>query len=85
MKSRDETLEKLQQLCADGGQPLTLVSDGAKEYIDNDFKKFARLKRIKLEISAVYTTQEKGKFENLLDFLVGTARCLGDQVSLEKK
>ena len=30
MKSRDETLKKDQQFCADVGQPLTLVSDGAK-------------------------------------------------------
>ena len=42
MKSRDETLEKFQQFCADVGQPLTSVSDDAKEYIANDFKKFAR-------------------------------------------
>ena len=32
MKSRDETLEKFQHFYADVGQPLTLVSDGAKEY-----------------------------------------------------
>ena len=64
MKSRDETLEKFQQCCADVGQTLTLVSNGAKEYISNDFKKFARLKRIRLENSAVYTPQENGKIEN---------------------
>ena len=31
MKSRDETLEKIKQFCAEVDQPLTLVSDGAKE------------------------------------------------------
>ena len=50
MKSRDETLEKFQQFCADVGQPLTSVSDGAKEHIANDFKKFARLKESDLRI-----------------------------------
>ena len=30
MKSRDETLEQIQKFCADVGQLLTLVSDGAK-------------------------------------------------------
>ena len=57
MKSREEPLEKFQQFCADVGQPLTLVSDGAKEYISNDLKKFTRLKGIKLENSAPYTPQ----------------------------
>ena len=76
MKSRDETLEKFQQLCSDIGQPLTLVSD---------FKKFARLKGTRLENSAAYTPQENGKIEKLWDVTVGTARCLGDQASLEKK
>ena len=61
MKSREETLEKFQQFCADVGQPLPLLSDGAKEYITNDFKKFARLKGIRLEISAAYAPQENGK------------------------
>ena len=63
MKSRDETLKKLQQFCADVGQRLILVSDGAKEYISNDFKKFARLKGIRLENSAAYTPQRNGKIE----------------------
>ena len=85
MKSRDETLEKFQQICADVGQPLTLVSDGAKEYISNDFKKFARLKGIRLENSVAYTLQENGKIEKLWDVTVGTASCLGDQASLGKK
>ena len=84
-KSRDETLEKFQQFCADVGQPLTLVSDGAKEYISSDFKKFARLKGIRLGNSAAYTLQENGQIEKLWDVTVGTARCLGDQASLEKK
>ena len=66
MKSRDETLEKFQQFCADVGQPLTLVSDGAKEYISSDFKKFARLKGIRLENSAAYAPQENGKIEKIL-------------------
>ena len=63
---------------------MTLVSDGAKEYIANDFKKFARLKGIRLENSAAYTPQENGKIEKLWDVTVGTARCLGDQAYLEK-
>ena len=62
-----------------------LVSDGAKEYIANDFKKFARLKGIRLENSAAYTPQENGNIEKLWDVTVGTARFLGDQASLEKK
>ena len=85
MKSRDETLQKFQHFCADVGQPLTLVSDSAKEYKSNDFKKCARLKGIRLENSAAYTPQENGKIEKLWDVTVGTARCLGDQASLEKK
>ena len=85
MKSRNETLEKFQKFCADVGQALTLVSDGAKEYISSDFKKFSRLKGIRLENSAAYTPQENGKIEKFWDVTVGTARCLGDQVSLEKQ
>ena len=86
MKSRDEALENFQQFCADKGQPVTLVSDGAKEYIANDFKKFARLKGIRLENSAAYMPQENCKIEKLWDVTVlGTARCQGDQVSSEKK
>ena len=42
-KSRDKTLEKFQKFCADLGHSLTLVSHGAKEYVANTFKKFARL------------------------------------------
>ena len=64
---------------------LNLVSDSAKEYISNDFNKFARLRGIRLENSAAYTPQENGKIEKLWDVIVGTARCLGDQASLEKK
>ena len=85
MKSRDETLEKFQQFCADVGQPSTLLSDGAKEYIANDFKMFARLKGIGLETSAAYTPQENGKIEKIWDIIVGTARCLGDQAPSKKK
>ena len=84
MKSRDETLEKFQQFCAGVGQPLTLVSNGAKEYIANEFRKFARLKRIRLENSAAYMPQENGKIENFWDVSVGTARCLRNQASFEK-
>ena len=72
MKSRDETVEKFQQFCAVVGQPLTLVSDGAK--LSNDIKKFARLKGISLENSAAHTPQENGKIEKLWDVTVGTAR-----------
>ena len=39
MKSRDETLEKFQQFCADVGQPLTLVSEVQKStYLTNSKK-----------------------------------------------
>ena len=86
MTSRDdETLEEFQQLCADIGQPLTLVSDGAKEYIAIDFKKVARLKGIRRENSAAYTPQKNGKIKKHWDVTVGNARCLADQASLEKK
>ena len=73
MKSINETLEKFQQFCADVGQPLTLVSNGAKEYIANDFKMFARLKGIRFENSPAYTPQENGKIEKLWDVTIGTA------------
>ena len=85
MKSRGETIEKIQKIrkfCANVGQPLTLVSDGAKENIANNFNKFARLKGIRLENSAAYTPQENDK---IWDVIVGAARCLGDQASLEEK
>ena len=64
MKSSDEILENFQQFCADVGQPLNLVSDGLKEFIANDFKKFVRLKGIRLENSAAYTPQKLVKMKN---------------------
>ena len=76
---------RFQQFCADVGQSLILVSDGAKEYIANDFKRFARLKGIRVEKSAAYTPQKNSKIEKLWDVTVGNVRSLGDQASLEKK
>ena len=61
MKTRDEATEKLEKFIADIGVPQTLVSDGAGEYIGQDFKRVCRKKRIRLETSAPYTPQKNGK------------------------
>ena len=39
MKTRAEATEKLERFIADIGVPQTLVSDGAVEYIDQDFRR----------------------------------------------
>ena len=45
LKTRDEATEKLERLIADTGVPQTLVSDGAGEYIGQDFKRVCRNKK----------------------------------------
>ena len=42
MKTRDEATEKLERLIADIEVPQILVSDGAEEYIGQDFRRVYR-------------------------------------------
>ncbi len=84
MKSREEVLEKFQQFCADLGKPQTLVSDGAKEFLSNEFKKFCRTYSIRQEVSAPYTPEENGKIERLWQTTVNMARCMIDRANMSK-
>ena len=65
MKTRDEATEKLERFIADIGVPPTLVSDGAGEYIGQDFMRVCRKQKIRMETSAPCIPQENGKIERL--------------------
>ena len=58
-------MDRFKQFSADVGKPGTLVSDGAGEYISNEFKRFCRNQGIRFENSAPYTPQENGKIERI--------------------
>ena len=84
MKTRDEATEKLEKFIADIGVLQTLVSDGAGEYIGQDFKQICRKQRIKLETSAPYTPQENGKIERVWGTITPMAGCMIFDANLSK-
>ena len=61
MRTRDEVIEKLEQLIADVGSPGTLVSDAAQEYKSRGFNEVCRKSSIQQKYSAPYTPQVNGK------------------------
>ena len=75
MKSREEALENFQQFCAEIGKPRVFLSDGAPEFVGQDFKFWCRKNGIRTEVSDTCTPEEKGKIddigEQLLVWLVG--------------
>ena len=85
MKSREETLEKVQQFCADVGKPRVLVTDGASEFISKEIKSWYRTKGIRTELSAPYTPEENGKIERTWGTVVGMARCIIHDAGLSKE
>ena len=85
MKTRDEVLDKLKQFCADVGKQGTLVSDGCGEYISNEFKRYCRKQGIRLENSAPYTPQEKGKIERIWGKSLAMARRFLPNACMDKK
>ena len=46
MKTRDEATAKLERFIADIGVTLTLVSDGAGDYIGQDFRRNCRKQKV---------------------------------------
>ena len=59
-KTRDEAAEILKRFTKDTGVPQTLVSDGAGEYIHQEFRRNCRKQKKKLETWDPYTAQENG-------------------------
>ena len=76
MKTRDEATEKLERFIADIGVPQTVVSDGAGEYIDQDFRRVCRKQKIRLETSAPYTPEENRNRERVWGTITPMAPCM---------
>ena len=57
--SRDEAIDKNEQLFADIRQPRTLVCDGAGDYISNDIKYLCRQNVLVLISRTVHTTRKR--------------------------
>ena len=85
MKTRDEVLDKFKQFCVDVGKPGTLVSDGGREYISKEFKRYCRNQGIRFENSVPYTPQEIGKIERIWGTSVAMARFFLNNACLDKK
>ena len=79
------SIEKVEQLFADIGQPGTLVCDGAGENVSNDIKQLCRRKGFRLEFLAPYTPQENENVERNWGTITPMARCLLEQACLDKE
>lgn len=84
MKTKDESLSKLQQFVADIGKPRTLVTDGAMEYNSAAFNQFCREQSIRHEVSTPYMPEDNGKIERVWGTVVGMARCMVEQAHMPK-
>ena len=84
MKTRDGATEKMESFIANIGVPQTLISDGAGEYIGQDFKQVCRKQKIRLKTSAPYTPQENGKIEKVWGTITPMARCMIFDANLSK-
>ena len=83
--SRDEAIDKVEQLFAEIRQPRTLVCDGAGEYVSNDIKHLCIQKEVRLVFSAPYTQQENGKVERNWRTITPMGRCLLEQSGSENE
>ena len=81
---RDEATAKLERFISDVGFPQTLVSDGAEEFIGQDFKRVYRKQKMKLETSAPYTPQQNGKLERLWGTITPMTHCMICDANLSK-
>ena len=60
MKTRDETTEKMERFKADLGVSPTLVSDGARESIRQDFRRVCwKLKKKTGNVGYLYPSRER--------------------------
>ena len=74
--TRDAVTEKLERFVAYGGVPQILVSDGAGEYISQEYMRVCRKQKIRIKTSAPHTPQENEKIERVCVTITQMARCI---------
>ena len=74
--TRDAVTKKLERFVAYIGVSQVLVSDGAGEYISQEYMRVCRKQKIRIKTSAPHTSQENGNIERVWGPITQMARCI---------